>query len=62
MTQRTGEWSNYGMEIGCAIYMLLRAMLESLIVSACVVVVYGTVLIAHKNYITCFDSTIILLL
>ena len=50
-------------EIGCAI--LLSAMLESLIVSACVVEVCGTLVSAtsdlHNSVVTCFDSTLLLL-
>ena len=53
----------YGDDIGCAI--LLSAMLESLIVSACVVEVCGTIVSAtsdlHNSVVTCFDSTLLLL-
>ena len=49
----------------CYIYKLLSAMLESLIVSACVVEVCGTIVSAtsdlHNIVVTCFDSTLILL-
>ena len=36
-------------EIGCAIYMLLSTMLESLIVSACVVEVCGIIVSATSD-------------